>query len=801
MEGDYISQDLDKDSLGTTEQPSPHADFNMTLVFNSIGQLIQGQFGLNELASAVVVGKTVGSIISRKTDGKSIQTLADRYGLFVRDIPKYLSTFRFNRMGTVLGGRQERFKVQNVLDEVSLNTTEGIATMLVLILRHIESPDSIVDELEELLKGKYWLVGRPLKDYQQTLPFATREILRTFVSGVIDADADSEQANRLRRLMANLVHRAGSAKFLKSVENPSQHEQERMLSWLMACPSTLIVNNDRHPTFHTLSAGAAMIALAAAANGANVQVQCTVEGKNGRPEEVILYDAGQVLAGVDSLFQVHLWLIQPPTEVSEQLRTIRTREDFEPRTVFTGALPVFGGGAEISKLIKEQSGCKSTVQECLEFWEAGIANGRQCVWTGRVTTLEGEPMQMRYSIDTGSLNTDHAIPADLMILASRHYKAPRLDVRHKLAQRAACVFDQVLNYNSYENFNSEDLQATFNLIIVAILTGWMHNLMANTSRSISNYAWTAEYKRLLGFTESLSNQGLTVNRLLLIAARMWGGLTPSFAPDIANTRMMMGIACPQTTILVNVLSNPELLATHGITKGLFTLHQGSIPTLPRDQRSGLILGGSGRFRRPPQALDARDQIPVQSHESQHKLIFTIEPVKSNDGVLAAVLCAWQHGDVIMELDPSQVLCGLTGKRKFSNSTIASSPNGSRSLHLNHMSGTEPLNFPHGFTVINGISLVRAGSRVDLQVVAAGLHCGHRTIMIHSKEDADFVCRAQTKVLTESTRCVLRLPDDDDEFDDRTVLIFCRDDFPPGLGEEYSEAGVLGNQSTPSHVGD
>jgi hypothetical protein len=79
MEGDYISQDLDKDSLGTTEQPSPHADFNMTLVFNSIGQLIQGQFGLNELASAVVVGKTVGSIISRKTDGKSIQTLAETY--------------------------------------------------------------------------------------------------------------------------------------------------------------------------------------------------------------------------------------------------------------------------------------------------------------------------------------------------------------------------------------------------------------------------------------------------------------------------------------------------------------------------------------------------------------------------------------------------------------------------------------------------------------------------------------------------------------------------------------------------
>jgi hypothetical protein len=34
---------------------------------NRIKELIQGQFGLNELASAVVVGKTVGSFISRKT--------------------------------------------------------------------------------------------------------------------------------------------------------------------------------------------------------------------------------------------------------------------------------------------------------------------------------------------------------------------------------------------------------------------------------------------------------------------------------------------------------------------------------------------------------------------------------------------------------------------------------------------------------------------------------------------------------------------------------------------------------------
>jgi hypothetical protein len=793
MDGERPPEDHNEHSFATTDQSLRAEDFGMTLVFNSIGHLIQGQFGLNELASAVVVGKTVGSIISRRSDGNNIQKLADLYGLFVRDIPKYLSTFKFDRSGTVLGGRQDRFKVQNVLEDVSLNTTEGIATMLVLILRHVESQDTIVDELEELLKGRYWLVGRPRKDYQQTLPFATREVLRTFVSGVIDADADSVQTNELRRLMTKLVVEVGSSRFLESVQEPSQHEQERILSWLLACPTDLGAN-ERHPIFHTLSAGAVMIGLAAAANGANIQIKCTVEGRDGRPEEVVLFDPSCSHSTPDNLVEVHLWLTQPSPDVAEKLRSILTREDFEPRTVFSGALPVFGGAAEISKLISGQLGCKSTMQECLDFWEAGVANGMECTWGGRIAKAEGEPMLIRYSIDTDSLDTDKIVPPDLMILANRHFRTPRTDIRHKLAQRAACIFHQVLNYKVYEGYDTEDLQATFNLIIIAILTGWMHNLMANTLQCLTNYAWTADCKRLLGFAESLISQGLTVNRLLLVAARMWGGVTPSFAPDIASNRMAMGIACPQTTILANVLSNPELLATHGISKGLFTLHQGSIPTLPRDQHSGLIFAGSGRYRRPPQSLDARDQIPTHGYQEPKKLIFTIEPVKHEDGVLAAVLCAWQYGDAIIELDPSQVLCGLTGKRRLSSRATNSSPNRTKSLYLSHMSSTELLKYPNGYTIINGVALVRAGSRVDLQVVAAGLHGGARTIMIHSNEDAGYICRAQTTVVSDSMKCVVQLDEGDEDFDDRTAVIFCRDDFPPGLGEAERETDEVGSQS-------
>ncbi|KAF2681456.1 hypothetical protein K458DRAFT_457041 [Lentithecium fluviatile CBS 122367] len=753
----------------------------MTLVFSSLGHLVQGQFGINEVASSVVVSKVVGSLFSRQADGNSINQLAQQYDLFVRDIPKYLLMFAFEHSGTVLGDRQRRNKVSNVMEGVELSSVEGIATIIVLLLRHIESPSDIVDYLEDLLKGKFWLVRRPRNDYPQTLPFAMREILQTFVGGVIDADADSPQANSLRNLLAKLVVLVGSSKFLESVAKPSQLKQEQILSWLLDNPSGRKETDEGYPVFHTLSAGAVMIALAAAANGANLRVQCTTDDANGRPNEVVLHDVRSRQSGNDALLIVHLWLSQPPPGVATILRSILTREEFASRTIFSGALPVHGGMAEISKLVSQQIRCKNSSQECLELWERGVATGTTCSWAARMDIRESRPTLV-YSIDPETLELHMPIPPSLKKLANDHLKVPKNDTRHKLARRAASVMHEVLRYPEYEGYNEQQLECTLNFIQVAIFTGWMGKLAINPSEALTHYAWTADCDRFLGFAQTSISQGLTLNRILLIAARIWGGVTPSFAPDIASDRMVMGIARPQATILVNVLSNPEAIANHGIAEGLFTLHQGSIPTLPRDQHSGLILAGTKRFRKPAQSLDARDQIPMASFNEQ-KLLFTVEPVKGDDGILAAVLCVWQHGDAIMELNPYHVLCGLTGQRKLQQPLpVASSLK--RLFNISHMSSRELLQYSDGYTVFNGISLIRAGSRVDLQIAAAGSHSGSRTIMIVSDEDADYIRNTQ-KIKHSGglggMRCVLELGENDDYFDDRTAIIFCRDDFPPDLG--------------------
>lgn len=53
----------------------------MTLVFAGLGDLIQTQFGVNEIAYAVTIGKFVSSVFSRKADAGIFGPLTKHYDL------------------------------------------------------------------------------------------------------------------------------------------------------------------------------------------------------------------------------------------------------------------------------------------------------------------------------------------------------------------------------------------------------------------------------------------------------------------------------------------------------------------------------------------------------------------------------------------------------------------------------------------------------------------------------------------------------------------------------------------------
>ena len=68
---------------------------------------------------------------------------------------------------------------------------------MVLILHHIHGPRDLVDYLEELFQGQFGIIGRTEPDQSQksSLPYPLRDVLRSFVTTVADADADSLALN------------------------------------------------------------------------------------------------------------------------------------------------------------------------------------------------------------------------------------------------------------------------------------------------------------------------------------------------------------------------------------------------------------------------------------------------------------------------------------------------------------------------------------------------------------------------------------------------------------------------------
>ena len=59
----------------------------MTLVWGAHGVLQQLQLGFNEVASALVIGKIVGSVFTRRADAEIFSVMEKQYEVRVKAIP------------------------------------------------------------------------------------------------------------------------------------------------------------------------------------------------------------------------------------------------------------------------------------------------------------------------------------------------------------------------------------------------------------------------------------------------------------------------------------------------------------------------------------------------------------------------------------------------------------------------------------------------------------------------------------------------------------------------------------------
>lgn len=724
----------------------------MTLQLNFPAQVTALQFGVNEISSAITIARWAGSFLSVERDTQIFVALEQQYGVSCEALPEHLRNVHLNRGGTVLGTGQRPIQHDNMLPNISIDSVAGVASFLILILRYVEFPDDIVDYVQSLLKGEFGLVhGGKLqrsdhKQYKEALPHSFRENLAIYIRGILDADADSAQHRKCLQWLSQLSALIGKSRNT-SLSKYSRLDHRRLAKHLLdSTPS-------RPAEFHTLSAGTAMIALAARANGANVELQCATADN-----DLVVIPQNHPPTTGERPIMVKLWLIEPPEDIAQTIRVVgggrtsQTQTRSRSHAATSNMLPVYGGNSEISQMIARHMPRAPDAEVCLRLWDEGLRHGAGASWEVSCTALTPSTENMRLRLSESFVRTQTS--ALLAPLAKIWYAGPSGDKRHDLARKAANVFHAVHQYNDYHGVEVEEARQAMNLVIIAFTVGCLGSLVSNAPDILSAYAFVLEEpygpdsagKGLLDFCVGLLD-GRPVFDIMYTAGSVWGGLHYRLGFPSGN---LMGIVCPEVTILLDVLTDPVRIAEHGLGKGLFSLHKGSVPVLPRDH-SGAILAGDPDADGTHKTFKATTKRKTRPEVSDvvSNVIFTLEPFIQSSGSLSAILCGWESGDVAFELNPFDIFINLISKRTLGHE-IAESED--RRITTKTMSkeplvwlGKGELASLQRFAV-EGVAVIEAGANFDWQVVAAGCLLPPTATMVVSEDE----CNLVRKRLSEQT---------------------------------------------------
>ena len=247
----------------------------MTLVLGVANGLQQLQFGFNELASALVIGKIVGTAFTLQTDAEVFNILEYKYEVRLKAIPDWMRSFQFSRTGVIHGHGMRRLNCSSLMDNIDVESLQGFASMVVLCCRYAMTTDVIVRVLEGFLgSGQEAIFPGKLADHGTRLSMPMKALLANFVRATMDSDANSQQAGDVVKWMADLASDVGISTKIQLTSRRA-HEQNRLfIAKLMGDTKPTEGAEDGLPrepgqrVEHTLSMATASIALAAAANGA-----------------------------------------------------------------------------------------------------------------------------------------------------------------------------------------------------------------------------------------------------------------------------------------------------------------------------------------------------------------------------------------------------------------------------------------------------------------------------------------------------------------------------------------------------
>ena len=188
----------------------------MTLVLGKSGGLEQIQLGINEVASAFIVGKLVGTVFTRSQDALIFGILEKQYGVYMKGLPEWMKPFQFSRTGVIHVTNMQPRELSGLMGDVDVHSLQGFATIIVLCCRYTESIENIVRIIEDFIsRGHSALYSGKLGDWNIRLPVPMKALLSNFVRATIDSDSKSWQFNQVMEWMGVLAKDVGVSTKLK----------------------------------------------------------------------------------------------------------------------------------------------------------------------------------------------------------------------------------------------------------------------------------------------------------------------------------------------------------------------------------------------------------------------------------------------------------------------------------------------------------------------------------------------------------------------------------------------------------
>jgi hypothetical protein len=689
-------------------------------------------FGPNEIASSIAIGKEIGSLLTHQDELVTLDVL-EEFGVSITRLPPWLSHIKtFDRKTTVFRENMKCIPGPSVMAGVRIDRLHGMATLLVLCAQFAVTTQTLRSLLNMFLAGELGtVVNRSDTGSDARLVYNASSILGTFITACIDSDRDSAQYRQTRELNARLMSQLQGSFRGETQAHHRFDATKRILRDVFQCGLSIRADDEAkalavaliHDTMHITSA---YVALAAAANGANIRLDChTAHGV-----EMITNQESN-----NETLLVRLWLTQPPPHILSCLSF--AEPDIEPQSFDVA----YGGQKELSHSCADCLGLTykyATASQSVmvqKLWIAGIDLAQMIKWHID-TTFESTGRQrfLGLRLDMDRLPLDIDPPAGQLVVALQDLfrgHAAADSIRRSVAQKVHMIY-RCSDYS--EPTVAKEMSLAMRLVITSLISALITKTCRFQNITESQYAalperMVDEKGHFWGTLETTLTEGAELVHLITAAVVLWGGGETN---NVGSGGHVLGFVAPHCHVVMDAICDPFRSAQHGLDVPVLLVCRGSIPMLPRDKNTGWVKSARSTSSRKAVKIEDVTQQPLLAEDL--KVLITFQP-NVND-ISCGGYCCWVNGILACEIDPYQVFRHLLrrpliggppmyNRRYAPEEALGVGPNRpigplwlrptamlqNGSMYING----SPQEDKHGFALA-----IDAGSNASLAICAAGL---------------------------------------------------------------------------------